>query len=560
MSRTRIVDALEMAWKSSRGLALAWALLVAFVAIPLHAQSYQDLYDFNCPTGCSPYDFGRLTQGTDGYLYGTTGYGGPTNHGVIFKVNTTGTSYVPLFYFDSANSGGYLPTAALTLSSLDGNFYGTTAGGGTSSKGTLFRFNPKTSALTTLHSFSSTEGSPSGPPAEAKNFKLYGVTNLGATYVVTVGTATYNLLPHTTPGAPSGPLLAAADGYLYGATLEGGKYTYGTIFRLSTTNGNIAIIYNKFNDPDGIEPNGPLAQGKNGDLYGTTIFGGGALDQGTIFDLTLPPPPATLTTLHSFDGTDGGRPSAGLLAASDGNFYGTTSYGGADGVGTIFQVSAGGVFTSLFDFTGSGGVVSGGYPDTTLLEDTNGVFYGLTNGGGANGVGDGDGVFYSLTPPNPLTHISLCCNWWVILDQPVTIIGQNLTGVVAVSFGSVAAQFRQGSDTYLIAEVPSAAVDSIVTVTLATGEQVESQQVVRILPKITNLDPSSGPVGTQVGIVGGGFIGTTKVTFGGVAATTFTVDTPSLIRATVPAGAVTGKVGVTTPNGTALSKEIFTVN
>jgi hypothetical protein len=83
---------------------------------------------------------------------------------------------------------------------------------------------------------------------------------------------------------------------------------------------------------------------------------------------------------------------------------------------------------------------------------------------------------------------------------------------------------------------------------------------VHILPKIPNLDPSSGPAGTQVGIVGGGFAGTTKVTFGGFAATNFTVVSPSLIQATVPPGASTGKVGVVTPNGSANSKETFTVN
>jgi hypothetical protein len=159
-----------------------------------------------------------------------------------------------------------------------------------------------------------------------------------------------------------------------------------------------------------------------------------------------------------------------------------------------------------------------------------------------------------------VSHIALCCTWWVILDQPVTILGQNLTGVVNVYFGSVQAQFRPGSDTYLIAEVPSAAIDGLVTVTLATGEQIESQQVVHILPKITNLDPSSGPVGTPVGIVGGGFAGTTKVTFGGVAAANVTLLTPGLIQATVPVGATTGKVEVVTPNGSARSKETFTVN
>jgi hypothetical protein len=192
------------------------------------------------------------------------------------------------------------------------------------------------------------------------------------------------------------------------------------------------------------------------------------------------------------------------------------------------------------------------------MENTDGLLYGVTPAGGTNG--SGDGVFFRLTPPNPLSHITVCCNWWVILDQPVTILGQGLTGVINVQFGSVQAQFRQGSNTFLTAQVPSAAIDAPVTVTLATGLQLQSAQSVHILPKITNLDPTSGAVGSQVGIVGGGFAGATKVTFRGVAATSFTVTTPGLIQATVPAGAKTGKVGVVAPNGSATSKQIFTVN
>ncbi len=553
----RMLGVLKVNWSGALRLALACPLLAMLAAAPLHAQTYQDLYDFNCSTGCAPYDYGRLIQGKDGYLYGTTGYGGSNNNGTIFKVNTTGTSYVPLFNFDAANSGPYLPTAALTLSSFDGNFYGTTAGGGTFNYGTLFRFNASTKTLTILHDFTSTESSPSGPPAEASNDDLYGVTQAGATYHLMVATETYVPLPNPVSNLARGPLLPATDGYLYGATGEGGKYGYGTVFRMSTT-GAINIIYGKFNDPNGIEPSGPLVQGTNGSLYGTTYDGGGTPDAGTVFNLTLPPPAPTLTTLHSFDGTDGDSPAAGLVLASDGNFYGTTAYGGANLVGTLFKITPGGAFTSLFDFTDEAGEtgVSGDYPDTTIMEDTNGVLYGLTNGGGANG----DGVFYSLTLPNYTSNIALCCNWFVILDQPVTILGQGLNGVISVSFGSVAATFKHGSDTYLTAEVPSAAIDAQVTVTLATGEQVESQQIVHIRPKITNLDPSSGPVGQQVAIVGGGFAGTTKVTFGGVAATEVTVLSPALVQATVPPGAETGKIKVVTPNGSATSKETFTVN
>lgn len=540
---------------SLRALALA-CVVIACVAAPLHAQSYQDLFDLNCPGGCYPIDYGKLTQGNDGYLYGATEYGGTNGFGTVFKVNTAGTVYTVLWNFDGATTGAN-PIGALTLSSVDGNFYGATFDGGTygDSLGTLFSFNPLTSVLTVLHHFNSTEDSPWVPPAEGKDKNLYGMTHSGATYRVTPPAGTYQLLPNKVPGIPVGPLLLAADGNLYG-TSSGGTKLQGTIFRM-TTAGVIKVIHN-FTGFDGAGPNGPLAQGKDGSLYGTT-FSDLKSSLGTVFKFTLKP--FKLTTLHSFVGTDGANPSAGLLFASDGSLYGTTSADGANGFGTLFNITTGGVFTSLFDFTGDVGSVSGGDPSTTMTEDTNGSFYGLTYDGGANGIlVGGYGVFYSLTPLNLTSHITLCCNWWVILDQPVTILGQGLTGAVSVSFGSVPAQFQPGSDTYLTANVPSGAIDSIIIVTLPTGGQIETTQSARILPMITNIDPSSGPVGTQVGIVGGGFAGATKVTFGGVSATSFTVVTPALIQAIVPTGAKTGKVGVVTPNGSAISPQKFTVH
>jgi uncharacterized repeat protein (TIGR03803 family) len=553
----RMPDALKANRIGSLRLALACAVVVVFTAgAPLHAQSYQDLYNFNCPSGCSP--FGRLTQGTDGNLYGTTVSGGANNFGTLFLVNPAGTGYTDLYPFDSSTGA---PNGGLTLSSVDGNFYGTTAiatGGGT-----LYRFSSSTMTLTVLHPFnSSMEGTPQGPPVEDKHKNLYGLTTLGAdpgrAYSLTVATETYALLPHSVPPYPSGPLVLAADGNLYGTTASGGSSDEGTVFGM-TSAGAVKILYPFTGGSDGGIANAPLVQGKDGNLYGTTFSGGGGV--GVVFKVTLPPP-SSETPLIEFDGSDNGgaNPQAGLLAASDGNFYGPTWFGGVDNLGTLFEMTSGPSYTyiPLFDLSGNVGTTSGAYPTTTLMEDTNGLFYGLTLAGGTNG--SGDGVFYTLTPANPVTHISPCCNWWVILDQPVTIIGQNLTGVISVDFGSVSAKFRPGSDTYLTASVPSAAIDSLITVTLATGEQIESQQEARILPKITNLDPSSGPVGTQVGIVGGGFARTTKVTFGGVATGNFTVVNPALIQATVPAGAVTGKVGVVTPNGSAISKETFTVN
>lgn len=556
MSPTQILAVLKAMQNASRHVASVCALLLVFAVAPLHAQSYQDLHDFDCSLGCFPFNYGLLTQGADGYLYGATEYGGTNGDGTIFKVNTTGTSYTVLWNFDGATTGAN-PIGGLTLSSVDGNFYGTTFDGGTygDSLGTLFSFNPSTSTLTVLHHFNTTEDSPWVPPVEGKDKKLYGMTHNGTTYRVTPPAGTFALLPNKVPGIAVGPLLLASDGMLYGTTATGGAKFSGTIFRM-TTAGVVNVLHN-FTGFDGSGPNGPLAQGKDGNLYGTT-FSDATNFFGTVFKLTLKPP--KLTTLHSFAGTDGSNPGAGLLAASDGTFYGTTSSDTNNGFGNLFQITSGGAFTKLFDFTGDVGPVSGADSMTTLLEDTNGVFYGLTRDGGANGVDvGGDGVVFSLTPANPILHITLCCNWWVVLDQPVTILGSNLTEVIGVNFGSVPAQFQIGSDSYLTADVPSAAVDGPITVTLATGLQISTQQSARILPTITNLNPTSGAVGSQVSITGGGFAGTTKVTFSGVAATVFRISSPSLIVATVPVGAQTGKVIVTMPNGSATSKAKFTV-
>jgi uncharacterized repeat protein (TIGR03803 family) len=541
-------------WQAALWFALAGAA-AAFSAGPIHAQTYTDLYDFDCSTGCTPEDYGQLTRGADGNLYGTAFGGGAHNYGAIFKVSTAGT-YTPLWYFDVTTTGLYA-TGALTLATLDGNFYGTTYGSQGAVGPVLFRFNPSTClspatcTLTILHSFSTTEGNPWVAPVEGPDHNLYGTTQNGFTYRVDVAKGTYQLLPHKIAKMASAPLYLASDGYLYGTTQKGGKNHLGTIFRMNTA-GKITVIYS-FGGSDGSDPFGPLVQGPNGDLYGTT-YGGGTDSDGTVFELALSP--VTLTTLHSFSLTDGGGPQTGLLVASDGNFYGTTRNGGANGVGTLFKI-AGGIFTKVFDFAESGGSgVPGSLPLATMMQDTNGIIYGLTNLGGGNNAG----VFYGLSLSNINPHISLCCNWWISIDQPVTIFGENLSGVIAVSIGTVSAQFSPGSDTYLTAQVPSTAIDGPITVTLATGLQVDSEQNVRVQPVVANLDPSSGAVGTQVHIVGGGFAGTTKVTFGGVEATNFTVLTPAMIQATVPTSALTGKVGVVTPNGSAKSKVSFTVN
>jgi expansin (peptidoglycan-binding protein) len=122
----------------------------------------------------------------------------------------------------------------------------------------------------------------------------------------------------------------------------------------------------------------------------------------------------------------------------------------------------------------------------------------------------------------------------------------------------VAATFTVVSDTYLTAVVPANATTGSVTVT-TPGGTLTSNKVFRVTPAILSFSPTSGPVGTPVTITGTSFTGTTKVTFSGVKATTFTVDSDTQITATVPTGAKTGKIAIVTPGGTAVSKDIFTV-
>jgi len=543
-------------WKStlcfSRGAALL-AILLAGLAAPLHAQfTFVDLYDFSCGSGtsvggCYPGDRGQLALGTDGNFYATTSTGGIHDFGTIFMMSTSGVE-TDLWPFDGIN--GWNSLAGLTLAS-DGNFYGTAELGGANSKGTVFRFTPP-ATVTLLHSFASTEGVPLSSPVQGADGNLYGVTNKGTTYSIALTTGTYQLLTPA-PGAVSAPLLLASDGNLYGGTYTGGSTGNGAIFRMSTPGGAIKIIHN-FTGTDGAAAEGGLVQAPDGNLYGTTNQGG-PNNNGEIFKMT---PAGKITVLHTFDPNgvlDGDLPAADLMVASDGYLYGVNSGGGAGQFGTIFRISTSGSFTKLFDFTGTTGSVPGAYSATGLTQHTNGSLYGLAYRGGAND----NGTFFSLLFPNLTEILIIEGPIFVKPGVPVEILGNNLTHAIQVNFGGVQGTITGGSDTFLTATVPYAAVDGLVSVIYDTGLQTETVLSTHILPAVTGFDPPSGSVGTVVTINGGGFTGAKKVAFGTVLATSFTVLSPQQIQATVPTGAKTGKIGVMTPNGSAKSSTKFTV-
>lgn len=289
------------------------------------------------PQGADPSS--SLTLGADGSLYGVTQAGGSGGNGSIFKVTTSGvfTTLVNLTGTSGAAPGSS-PRAALTLAA-DGNFYGTTATGGTGGYGTVFRLTPS-GALTTLIQFTGTTGS-----------------YLGAT--------------------PLGALVQGSDGALYGTTSAGGANNLGSVFRITTsaTFSSLASFTGTTGSVLGSSPKGALVQLSDGSLYGTTQTGGGG-NFGTIFQIT---PAGVLTTLVNFSGTTGSTlgttPQGALVVGDDGAMYGTTNAGGLNGNGTVFRVSASGLFTTLVNFTAA--PVFG-----RLMQANDGKIYGSTGGGG----------------------------------------------------------------------------------------------------------------------------------------------------------------------------------
>jgi uncharacterized repeat protein (TIGR03803 family) len=363
------------------------------------------LYSFS--VGADGHDpQGALVQGSDGNFYGTTFSGGASaayggtggGYGTVFKFSANGT-LTTLYSFSGFGADGYNPETGL-VQGKDGNFYGTTSGAQGSwqtylpSGGTVFKINAN-GALTTLHSFTG-DASPNGL-VQGSDGNFYGTTyaggeaDEGTVFQISAKGACTNLYSFFVGGAhgrkPLAALIQGRDGNFYGTTSgwDGAK-GYGTVDKIST-NGTVTTLYTFTGGADGGTPTAALVQGSDGNFYGTTTYGGTG-DYGTVFQLSAN---GTLTTLHSFSGgADGGYPAAALVQGSDGNFYGTTPSGGTGGNGTIFQLNANGLLTTLHSF-------SGGATPNGLVQGSDGNFYGTTTYGGTGGY---DTVFrISINPP-----------------------------------------------------------------------------------------------------------------------------------------------------------------
>jgi uncharacterized repeat protein (TIGR03803 family) len=559
-----------------RAMSLAIAVVVLAVAAtpPLQAQTYSALYEFGGQTGDpeNPQYSGVIAQGRDGNLYSTapnTPTGLCSFCGAVFKITPSGTVTV-VYDFNDAAGSGYTPFGGLVLGT-NGNFYGTTKAGGTFNEGTLFKITAS-GTLTPLYNFGTCtypckDGVyPKAPPVQGTDGNFYGTTpdttdgtNTGVVYKITSAGkfTTLHAFDFTAGYNPNAPLIQGSDGNYYGTTTLGGKTvaptcvaafassTCGTVFKI-TPGGTVTFIY-EFAKTDGAGPIGPVIQGTDGNFYGTTSEGGTS-GFGVVFKLTSS---GVLTVLHDFNGTDGKTPDAGLVQANDGNFYGVASAGGTLGYGTIFKITSTSdhTFSVMYNFDNTHGAT----PEVALFQHTNGILYGDTDTGDTHG----GGVFYSLNID--AAEFAKLQTTSGKVGSTVSILGQGFTGTTAVSFNGVkATTFSISSDTYLTANVPTGAKTGMVTVTRPGGNLASIQQF-NVTPTLRSFSPTSGPIGTVVTLNGAGLTQTTKVTFGGVKATTFTVNSDSQVTATVPSGAKTGKITVTRTGGSATSSSSFNV-
>jgi uncharacterized repeat protein (TIGR03803 family) len=319
------------------------------------------LYSFSFSDGETP--TAGLAQGTDGNFYGTTFEGGANlGYGTVFQIGTNG-AFNSLYSFTNGIDGAN-PYAGLTQGA-NGAFYGTTVNGGTNNNGGVFEIT-STGALTSLYSFTNgVDGSqPRAALALASDGSFYGTTYLGGSNgqgVVFHLTSAGALTPlHSFKGGseganPLGQLLQWTNGVLYGTTYTGGGSNFGTVFKM-TTGGSLSNLYAFTNGIDGAYPGAGLAPGSDGNFYGTT-YGGGPYGYGGIFKIT---PQGALTSLYLFTGgNDGSSSYATLAQGNDGDFYGTTTQGGGSkNGGVVFKLNAYSTAPILTSITRSAGTIA----------------------------------------------------------------------------------------------------------------------------------------------------------------------------------------------------------
>lgn len=462
--------------------------------------------------------------------------------GVLFAfcaamaVAATAQTFNTLISFDGTNGANPMPAGSL-IRGTDGYLYGTAKFGGKNNGGTIFKISPD-GELTTLYSFCSKVGCSDGQNPNpglvlGSGGSLYGTTYAGGTsrstgVVFKLSPQGHETTLHVFAGQPedgsnpSAALIFGPEGDLYGTTYGGGEYGDGTIFKI-TTAGAITTIFN-FDSTDGSLPGAALVLASDGKFYGTTQLGG-SFGNGTVFQLSRA---GKLVVVHNFAEINGSQPVAPLIQATDGNLYGTTQAGGIgtscrQGCGTVFKVTPQRVLTKLHDFDSS----DGASPDAALIQATDGNFYGAAGSGGLHSCPRGCGTIFEISASGQFSVLKEFA-----IDDGEYPGGGMLQFTNGLLYGPT---FNGGANN------------------LGTLYSLD----MRLGPFVAFVN-GFGNAGQIVEILGQGFTGTTAVMLNGTPAS-FTVVSDTFIKATVPAGATTGYVAVTTPGGTLTSNVPFHV-
>lgn len=454
-------------------------------------------------------------------------------------------TYTPLYTYPETNRNntGILP-AGLISQGRDGAMYSTDAYNGANNAGTVFKMSTA-GQPTTIYSFCPVAGCadgayPLGGVTLGFDGNLYGTTNgggknaAGTVFKVTPGgtlTKLHDFINGTDESVPIYPVLQGQDGNSYGVSV--GQYAgqYGAFYKI--TPGDAFSAPFDFGYGNGAYPNLPT-QGIDGSFYGTTILGGQPACTGyqsgcgVVYKLTSGGKETVLWNFKGFFSNDGALPEGALVQGNDGNLYGATREGGnsancSGGCGTVFKITPSGVLTILHNFTGH---PDGAYPDTGLTLGTDSNLYGVTSVGGKFN----DGALFQITPAGTETILYDFCSVAGCADgfNPETPLVQHTSGRF---YGNTTGNSLGGGVFY----------------SLNMG-----------LKPFAGLVTWTGKVGKTVEILGQGFTGTTQVSFNGTAAT-FKVMSDTYLAASVPTGATTGFVGVTTPGGTLKSNRKFLV-
>jgi uncharacterized repeat protein (TIGR03803 family) len=445
-------------------------------------------------------------------------------------------TYTKLYAYpeDTRNDTG-IGLAGFMTQGQDGNIYGTIGDDGSNAAGSAFKMTTA-GHFTRIYAFCAltkcADGAgPWGGLTLGLDGDLHGTTTSGGK--VGAGTV-FRLTPTGTlttlwsfdngadAGAPWYPPLQGLDGNFYGSSNTVYAGDYGAFYRVTSTPNSEKVLVD-FNYTNGSDPNLPI-QGTDGNFYGTAVYGGTS-KIGVVYKIT---PGGAITVLHNFAGypKDGASPQGVLVQGTDGNFYGTTYQGGANNYGTIFKITPAGVLTLLHSFAPSSTNLDGANPQTGLVLGSDGNFYGATViGGYYNG-----GLLYKITPAGKFTILHSLCSTSGCTNgfYPRTPFVQHTNGKF---YGNVSGNSLGGSYFY----------------SLDVG-----------LKGFTKLVNWAGKVGATVDLLGQGFTGTTGVSFNGVAAT-FKNVSDTYITATVPAGAPSGTVTVTTFTSTMASNRAFLV-